>query len=1565
MGEHAVKERQVARKVGRWEFDNQIAKGVTPVFPVQMENGSTTRDIVANDDVAFEELCAPCDEGEAEVPVCLPDVYQPTPSEYADHCVTHYPFRVWCRHCLEGRGREFAHAQHRGEKDQRSVPVISFDYCFVGDAGDIKTPEDFEAAGEGAVKILVARDGKSKSVFAQVVPMKGVDEAGFAVGVLVDFVRWLGYNKIALKSDNERPIVRLLTEALRELRIQGLDQCLEEHSPEYDPQCNGSAEIGVKLLKGHFRTLKSCLEAKIGFKVPVRHPLVAWMIRHSANLITWYARGADGRTGYQRVKTRDFTTRLMGFGEVCRFKNRSQEPISSVNGGSRFHTGIFVGIDQRTGQYMLYSDDSIKLARTVVRVPNAEKWNRESLSAVRATPLSLHVPKDMEVVFKEKVDIEVAPAEVPTIARQIYLYPSDFIGENGFGLSRGCPKCDHYLKHDRWGKSNHSAACRDRIQTELAGTVTGQQRIAAASDRMNKTVWDLSGGHERDLPQGEIDRDDDHVVQNHVAPSPPAKIPEFLPMDVAPNVDSPAVDPVEYSPPQGDTPLGDSMDDLIGESVMDVGVISAGDPERPETDLQELMAVMQRDERIEIAEHDREIIGIVKSLGGDGGKYRRERKRAIRQVVSEIYSPPRVTAAAKLLPELRLIPGFALDLTTVNERGEPWNFDLKVMRDEALRRVRDERPLLLVGSPMCTAFSTWQRINNLIRDPMVVKNEMRDALVHLRFCVELYREQMRHGRYFLHEHPAYATSWQDDAMRELMGEIGVETAVCDQCQYGCKSFDGSPVKKPTQFLTNAPELAKRLRVRCNGRNGMCSPPGGGEHAQCRGKVARKAAVYDFKLCKAILIGFRDQLRADGLYKDGFVGIIEDRGEKPELLPILQLTASDGSILKVQVSGEEIFKDDLTGQLLPPDLVKLARAKELEYFNGKLVWEKRPMAEARRVTGKPPITVRWVDVNKGDNTNPNVRSRLVARQIRQAGEDAIFAPTPPLEALRSILAIATTDFPGMPKHDRDGNSERRTQISAVDISRAYFNAATDDDKPTFVMLPPEDPDHGVRCGLLKKHMYGTRAAADGWQQEYSGFLKSIGFSQGVACPCLFVLADRHLYISVHGDDFTTAGPKVEIDWFERLLEEKYELKKGGRLGPGDQDCKELTVLNRVLRWTDKGVEYEADPRQGERLLESLSLDGDGCKAVATPGQKAEIEKLREDKPLSIDDHTMFRAIAARANYLAQDRIDLQFAAKEVCRFMSSPTESSQVALKRLGRYLLGHKRMIYTYPFQRADCIDVYSDTDWSGCPRTRKSTSGGCIMIGKHCLRTWSSTQPSVTLSSGEAEYYGLVKAAGAGLGHQSLMADLNIQLPVRAWTDSSAAIGIASRSGLGKLRHLETHTLWLQEKVRVGAIAVKKVHGEVNPADIFTKHLPSREKVHQLMGLFGCEYREGRAASAPLLRPHGSDDREGGHPVDDPLPTFVVDLDCKPHDPNVLPHLHSADDIQKLFPSIDAAPEPANSRDYMVDREVGTRIPGDPVHPPDVTFRGVGDTGLTAEKSGTRGQRHAAGRCLQHPREV
>ena len=130
---------------------------------------------------------------------------------------------------------------------------------------------------------------------------------------------------------------------------------------------------------------------------------------------------------------------------------------------------------------------------------------------------------------------------------------------------------------------------------------------------------------------------------------------------------------------------------------------------------------------------------------------------------------------------------------------------------------------------------------------------------------------------------------------------------------------------------------------------------------------------------------------------------------------------------------------------------------------------------------------------------------------------------------------------------------------------------------------------------------------------------------------------------------------------------------------------------------------------------------------------------------------------------------------------------------------------------------VYSDSDWAGCLRTRKSTSGGDDIPGG-ILKTWSSTQASIAQSSGEAEYYALVRAASEALGMKSIMNDLGWDCKIRLLVDSSAAKSIASRTGLGKLRHLGIKFVWLQECVRRGKVVVSKVRGEVNPADVLTK---------------------------------------------------------------------------------------------------------------------------------------------------
>ena len=132
------------------------------------------------------------------------------------------------------------------------------------------------------------------------------------------------------------------------------------------------------------------------------------------------------------------------------------------------------------------------------------------------------------------------------------------------------------------------------------------------------------------------------------------------------------------------------------------------------------------------------------------------------------------------------------------------------------------------------------------------------------------------------------------------------------------------------------------------------------------------------------------------------------------------------------------------------------------------------------------------------------------------------------------------------------------------------------------------------------------------------------------------------------------------------------------------------------------------------------------------------------------------------------------------------------------------------------------DSDWAGDVETRKSTSGGIVVLGNHPIKSWSTTQSAPALSSCEAEYYALVDGASRGLGLQAAARVLGIavdDLVVEASTDSSAAKSYASRRGAGRIRHIEVKQLWLQQAVADGRIRLHKILGTENPADILTKY--------------------------------------------------------------------------------------------------------------------------------------------------
>ena len=409
------------------------------------------------------------------------------------------------------------------------------------------------------------------------------------------------------------------------------------------------------------------------------------------------------------------------------------------------------------------------------------------------------------------------------------------------------------------------------------------------------------------------------------------------------------------------------------------------------------------------------------------------------------------------------------------------------------------------------------------------------------------------------------------------------------------------------------------------------------------------------------------------------------------------------------------------------------------------------------------------------------------------------------------------------------------------------------RPVYVDLPAEDRDEADpidTCGELAYSMYGTRDAAQNWAEEYSSKLIAAGFIRGIANPCLFRHGKKDISLTVHGDDFVAVGTNDELMEVKAMLLDAYKITYEV-LGPGDGEVREVRILNRIIRWTDAGIKMEADPRHAEKVIAHYDLDD--ARATKMPGvkpAKKEEEKEGVDDPdeeeLPTKEATEHRGIAARLNYLVGDRADIQFATKELARTMAKPKRGDVAKAKRIARYLRGRPRVVLNYDWCGPEAeMKGYSDSDWAGCASSRRSTSGGVMMIGSHLIKSYSRQQRTIALSSAEAELHALVAASSEALGLVAYAADLGFALKPIIYTDASAALGIAQRRGLGKLRHVQTQALWVQQLNCEKRLGFKKVLGTENPSDLLTKHLPS-ETLEKHMSAMRATFEVGRAASAP-----------------------------------------------------------------------------------------------------------------------
>ena len=604
-----------------------------------------------------------------------------------------------------------------------------------------------------------------------------------------------------------------------------------------------------------------------------------------------------------------------------------------------------------------------------------------------------------------------------------------------------------------------------------------------------------------------------------------------------------------------------------------------------------------------------------------------------------------------------------------------------------------------------------------------------------------------------------------------------------------------------------------------------------------------------------------------------------------LLQSISLDAVEGEMVEVAsstASGRQVedegnwwrpsgpaYLDENTGEPIAKHLADEKAEEECSSMEEWGVWDVVPWEQARARTGKPPIRTRWVRVNKGDAETPDIRVRLVGMEVAYQKDVEFFSATPPLEALKALISWTAT----RPPREELGQGDRK--IMVVDAKKAHIHAWAQ--RELYIELPPERAQPG-KCGKLRRSLYGFRDAPALWEAYLADELEKIGFVRGKSSAATFHHPKWNVRAVVHGDDFSFAGYSSGLLRVRKAIDQAFLLKDVGTLGWDEGDVQELRILNRIVTLIknekESGISYEADPRHAELLVAALGPEPRG--GISTPGEKirrgkghrfeeetgedeseiGEVKKQQHEQEEGEADEEalpphlahLYRAGAARANFLAMDRPDLSWSAKELCRRMSAPRREDMLRLRRLARYLVEAPRLVSWFAAQSAGLpVRAFADTDFAGCPDTRRSTSGGCLLRGQHHLKHWSVTQKCITLSTGEAELSGCVKGAAEGLGLQALLADLGEEVPLELWTDSSAAIGIAKRSGIGRIRHLAVALLWLQEKVKNGELDLYKVLGEDNPADLMTKSM-SRPSIDKHLKTMSFRRETGRAKSAPKV---------------------------------------------------------------------------------------------------------------------
>jgi hypothetical protein len=498
-----------------------------------------------------------------------------------------------------------------------------------------------------------------------------------------------------------------------------------------------------------------------------------------------------------------------------------------------------------------------------------------------------------------------------------------------------------------------------------------------------------------------------------------------------------------------------------------------------------------------------------------------------------------------------------------------------------------------------------------------------------------------------------------------------------------------------------------------------------------------------------------------------------------------------------------WRDQYTGLVLPTAEVEEAMNAErasLAKFHVLKVVNDPKSAEVREACGTgeeapTPIGTRWLLHRKATG---KVKARLVAQQIKWTNDGMdTFAATATSAGARLLLAI-------LMKRNRSGED----YVAVLgDVKTAFLHAALPRGHQA-LLRPPTTEGLGEAFWLAEQALYGLRESPRTFQEHFANTLKKRTWRRLKIEPMIFVHESGAL-MSVFADDLLLIAPRNELEKVKRSVDADIEVKWGDILGPAWS-----RYLGKDWRYDGTNVQVRVPVHYWKELLAEFGLTD--CRPVKTPSEL----KVEEDTTAALDseEHAMYRRAVGKVMYAGVIRPDVQFTVKELARRLAAPTGADWLRLKRLLRYLKGTQDYVLNLTgHDDSDAVNVYADANWAAGPN-RRSTSGGCVFYHGLLLTTWSRTQPTVTLSTAEAELYAMGTAVQEGQFIQHILEEMGVPTELKLHSDSSAARAVVARRGVGKMRHLAARQLWLQDELREGRLKVMKVPSNDNPADLMTK---------------------------------------------------------------------------------------------------------------------------------------------------